>query len=188
MKRYQLLLILGGIVLVIGIGMAWSSFDSGRQLETFSIPAGSDWHYYFEVSLPLGGAIQIRFSVLSSGTVDTFVFDATHYGLYAQGGSATPVHSETGSTGDYAVTVPRPGTYYVVFEHGAGFDDVEQRVQTIYRVVGVDPVFLGIGASIAIVGVVLAVAGIRAKRKEVPSAVPPTPSTVKFFEPPRPPG
>lgn len=200
MKGWQVLLVLGGLLVLIGLGLTAAAVLPGTTAETVTIPPGAGWYYYYEFDLLGTGGVRGSYSVVSTTSVNVFVFTQSQFSAYTSSGSTSSLWASPGaSSGSFDVSLPGSGKYYLVFEHAAGTEAVEQEVEVTVTVSGVTPTLLAGGIGLTIIGVILAVVGTLRKRKATapllgaPAAPVPARDVVMFQEPkppspPSPPG
>lgn len=146
-----------------GQALIASSFLQGVRATTATIPAGA-WFHVFEVQILGGGRIVGQFQDADGRVVDVLVLDEPEYEVYALFGTGEGIFSMRGTSGSFVAILPDSGTYYLVFAHAAGFDSSEQEVLVSYRLLGVEPVFLGVGLTMIVPGIASTGMGLRAKR------------------------
>ena len=187
MRKFQVLSVIGGIVLVIGIGGIFWAATPASGTETFTIPAGAEWYYVFEVNVLGGARLHVEFTAPLGQNIDVFVLDEPNYQTYINGGSVSAVISHLNAQGTtFDVTLPSTGKYYLAFDHGSLYESVDQEVRVTYRLNGIDPTFLVIGVVLIVVAAVLLILAARYRRKErLVRPIPPPPSGVVMFQPPK---
>jgi hypothetical protein len=168
-RGWQVLIVVGAILLLSGVGLLASSWSTGfTSLD--EIPAGAEWYVYIEVHVLSGGSLQVDYAVTSDGTVDLFAFTAAQYEAYSSTGTGTFLHGEADvSSGRFDVSLPEAGTYYVAMQHSFAYAGVVQNVRTTFRVVGLSPTWLIAGLAILSPGVVFAAIGLSLRRRAVAS-------------------
>jgi len=157
--------IIAYILVVLGIiGVAWS-IQPTEGTSTAELPSGAGYYSFIKVSMWLNGHVEGNFEVTSGdGSVRFFVFDSTQYDDYSVDGVASDnMFTMTGASGSFSVDLPTTSTYYLVVDHGS--TTAAQTVDITYKVSGLDIKYLIGGAVLLAVGVVLAVMGMRMKRK-----------------------
>lgn len=187
-RAWKALLVIGGILLVIGAGVFYSSFAT-RTTETHSIPAGDRWYVYFEFNVMTGGSLFVDYASTGSGVIDVFLFTAAQYATYSDQGVSSALHSVVGaSEGDFEISLPGSGRYFLAIDHGSGFENVEQSFRATIRLLGIDPAWFYGGIALLALGAVLVVVGLMRKRKAVRTAQTMPPRTdVTFYPEQRPP-
>lgn len=187
MKAWQLLLAVGAVVISVGITSTASAVLPGTLRNAGTIPAGADWYIYFELDLFLDGSVHVEYAETTGRTIDTFVYDRFQYNAYATGGFASSIRSVPNSArGSFDVSLPGSGKYFVVFDHGSGFEGVEQRIQATITISGIRPIPFAGGAVLLAIGAILEL--IASWRKQNPAPARPSipPREVVMFEEPKP--
>ncbi len=147
------LAVVGAILLLGGIAALTSSFQPLTDSATITIPSGAQWYYAYDFSLLANGHVSGSFQERTGGSVDVYVLTDAQYKVYDGGGSPQPLFSTAGSSGQLDVALPGSDTFHLVFDHGAGYDAVQQDVDVVITVSGIGPptyviagvVALGIG-------------------------------------------
>jgi len=197
MKAFQVLIIVGGILLSIGLTLTVSAIRPGSTTQTITIPAGAEWYAYYAFSVLFSGSVSGEFQVLSSGSVNAYVMTQAQYDGFSQTGSGPSAFATSGSSGTFSVNLPSGGKYFLVFTHGAGWEGVAQDVRTTLQVNGIEPTFFVGGIVSFLIGVALVAVGLRKKRQAAaarPPEFPAQPKGVVLYgppspeEPPKPPG
>jgi len=184
MKKSRVVSIIGYVMILIGIiGVAWG-LQPSRATTSGSIPSGYGYYGYTKASMWLYGHWSGEFTVTSGGTVHFYILDAGQYDSYMNTGQApSSLFSTTGSASSFSVDLPTTGAYYMVFDHGPGYETVEQTISIEHKVSGLDLKFLIGGAVLLVIGAVASVVGVRMKRKEPEAPVAPkTFADVTMFE------
>lgn len=182
-------LAVGAVLALIGAIALWvaiSPAEAKESTEYFEIPAGADVYFVIEYQIDAGVHMMVTFAVNSPGTVDVFLFDAVQHDAYYNGLSGGNVASASGATGGFDVYVPGTGLYYLAFDHGAGYENVDQGGQATIKsgdIAIIPSVAIG-GAVLLIAGIALAVVGWRMKGKaeaQMPKPFAPKPADVVMF-------
>ncbi|HYU06087.1 MAG TPA: hypothetical protein VEM77_02770 [Thermoplasmata archaeon] len=147
------LAVVGAILLLGGIAALASSFQPLSDSATITIPSGAQWYYAYDFSLLANGHVSGSFQERTGGSVDVYVLTDAQYKVYDGGGSPQPLFYTAGSSGQLDVALPGSDTFHLVFDHGAGYDAVQQDVDVVITVSGIGPptyfiagvVALGIG-------------------------------------------
>lgn len=187
MKRFKVLVVVGGVLLIVGILIALGSPANGSKDSTFTIPNGAGYYYQYTFSGTFAGEqIDFSYAVQSSGTVDVYVLNAAQYSSYAYDLTVTSsLYANPGTvSGTGSVAVPESGTYYLVINHGSGFASSSQDGQMSIRTSGLNVPLLAAGIVLAAAGIVLLALGYRLRTKAL--APPPgylPPSQVLMFPP-----
>lgn len=151
--RVRLFLVLGAALFLAGQAvLATGSFPPTRG-GAVTIQAGANWFYVVEIHLLGSGRVTVAYEELSGRVVDVHVFPASQYRVYAFIGLGYALYSEQGTSGDFAVDLPQAGAYYLVVDHGSGFEETQQDVRLTYRVAGIDPDFLFVGLGMVAAGI-----------------------------------
>lgn len=158
------LLLVGGVLFLSGQAVLASAFFHGIEGATASIPAGPAWYYVYPIDVVGPGRLTVSFEDVAGSVVDVHVFGAREYLAYEFVGLGNGLFSGRASAGSFAVDLPGTGTYYLVFDHGEGFEGVIQDVRVSLRLLGVEPGFLRGGAVFAGVGIVAVGLGLRLRR------------------------
>lgn len=128
-------------------------------VETLKIPDGAGWHSFFELEMLKGGHVALEYTEGADGVVNVFILSEENYGLYQDTGRVlSRLKGTSGSTGTFGLEIPNDGTYYLVFEHGTGFEAISQDIQVTYSFAGLRP--NGPDGDLARWGFVLAVGGL----------------------------
>lgn len=155
---------MGGVLFLTGQGVLASAFLQGAQGATASIPAGPAWYYVYRIDVLGPGRLAGTFEDVGGRVVDVQVFAERQYRSYEFIGLGYSLFSTRGSAGSFTVDLPGTGTYYLVFDHGAGFEGASQDVRVSYRLLGVEPDFLLAGAAFAAAGIGAVALGLRRPR------------------------
>ncbi len=183
MKAFRVLLATGGILLIVGIYFAIpGTAVSGNG--TYSVPAGN---FYYRITLNLlkAGRISGQFSETSGNIISLYVFTGAQFDSYRNGVVGQDLFAISGGSGTFSASVVSPGDYYLVLQHGANFVNQTQAVQLTWQLDGTNPVLLGLGITILVVGVILSLLGYRMRRRGAP---PPSTAGVILFDQPKPEG
>jgi len=182
------LAVVGAILLLGGIAALTSSFQPLTDSATITIPSGAQWYYAYDFSLLANGHVSGSFQERTGGSVDVYVLTDAQYKVYDGGGSPQPLFSTAGSSGQLDVALPGSDTFHLVFDHGAGYDAVQQDVDVVITVSGIGPPTYVIAGVVALgIGTVLiAIAAWkerRDKRAPRPTFAPMQPN-VPYYPPP----
>jgi len=182
------LAVVGAILLLGGIAALTSSFQPLTDSATITIPSGAQWYYAYDFSLLANGHVSGSFQERTGGSVDVYVLTDAQYKVYDGGGSPQPLFSTAGSSGQLDVALPGSDTFHLVFDHGAGYDAVQQDVDVVITVSGIGPPTYVIAGVVALgIGTVLiAIAAWKERRdKLAPRAMyPPMQPNVPYYPPP----
>ena len=150
--------------------------------ETDTIPAGN---YFFRItfSLQKAGQISGSYSETTGNPVTLYLFNGAQLVAYRAGDNSSSMFVTSGKTGSYSASVFSPGDYYLVLEHGAAYSNQAQNVQLSWTLDGMNPVWLALGISVLVVGVVLSSLGYLKRRGALP---PPSATDVIMFDKPEP--
>lgn len=183
MRAFRALISLGGILVIIGIYLVLPA-AAVSNTETDTIPAGN---YFFRItfSVQKAGQISGTFSETSGNSVTLFVFNGAQLDAYRTGVNSGWMFTASGSSGSYSASIFSPGNYYLVLQHGSAYAAQSQSVQLTWTLDGMNPVWLGIGVSVLIVGVALSSLGYLKRRGALP---PPSATDVIMFDKPNPEG
>ncbi len=143
------LAVVGAICLLGGIFALTDYFRPVSDSVVITIPSGADWYYVYDFSLLASGHISGTFQERSGGTVDVYVLTDAQYNVYDEGGSPQTLFYTSGVSGPIDVELPGSDTFHLVFDHGAGYDSLQQDVTVDITVSGIGPpsyVILGIVA------------------------------------------
>src|SRR5437867_2292715 len=182
------LAVVGAILLLAGVAALASSFQPLTDSATITIPSGAQWYYAYDFSLLANGHVSGSFQERTGGTVDVYVFTDAQYQAYDGGGSPQPLFSTAGSSGQLDVALPGSDTFHLVFDHGSGYDAVQQDVEVVITVSGIGPPSYFIAGIVAL-GIGTVLIGIAAwkerrdKRAPRPAFAPMQPN-VPFYPPP----
>jgi hypothetical protein len=166
-KGFQVLLIIGGLLIIVGVYLAIPPvpFTSSH---TANLPSGGNYYYELGLQVGKGGHISGTFSELSGNTIVLYLFNSAQYGAYRSGSVYDSMFQTSGTTGSFSANVLTPGAYYIVLQHGANTANQAQNVQVSYTIDGMNLIYLGSGLGVLIVGLVLAAFGYRRKSKVTP--------------------
>lgn len=152
-----ILLLVAGSLLLYGSQFPGPAVIQG--VETFQIPEGSGWHSFFELEMLKGGHVALEYTESSDGAVNVFLLTEENYGLYQDTGRVlSPLEGTSGSTGIFGLEIPSDGIYYLIFEHGRGFEASSQDIEVTYSFAGLRP--SGPDGDLARWGFVLVVGGL----------------------------
>ncbi len=152
------LAVVGAICLLGGIGALVDSARPASDSATITIPSGANWYYAYDFSLLASGHLSGTFQERSGGTVDVYVLTDAEFNVYDGGGSPQPLFSTSGVSGVIDVALPGSDTFHLVFDHGAGYDSLEQDVTVAITVSGIGPPII----VLAVVGAICLLGGIGA--------------------------
>ena len=193
MKEATALQAIGALLLVGGLIFTAAALAAGDDVDTLRIPAGTGWYFVIGFDASAGSRFAGRYSETTGRALDFYVFDDPQYAAYSRSGfpRAGALFQAHGEAGRFAVTASSPGKYYVVVDHGSGFEGQPQDVRIVWREDGLDPALWPLGAAAFLAGSVLLAAGHRKEKREKVArmaAAPRWPTDVIYFEPPRSPG
>lgn len=167
MKKDKMLGTIGGILILVGMIIAFSLGVFGNQTEKFEIPAG-DYCYYFEVPSSAVGQIKEDFNS-DSGIVDMYIFTANQYKTYIDWGKPLSgyLYFKSGNSGAFTCNLSGNEKIYIVFDHGIGYQNIAQSVTAHLNTSAVDFTMLIPGIALIVIGAVVAYYGSRVKKKEI---------------------
>lgn len=163
MIRISIVLVLGGMLFLAGQGLMASSFLPGDRTVDGTIPAGPEWFYVYRVEVLGPARVEGHFADPTGRPVDFFVFAQSEYDVYAQVGLSEPLFAGQGSGVDFSVPLESSGTYYLVLDHGDGFEWSVQEVRMSVRILGIEPQFLVVGLALIGSGIVAVAMALRRK-------------------------
>ena len=183
MRAFRALISLGGLLVIIGIYLVIPATAVSSN-ETDTIPAGN---YFFRItfSIQKAGQISGSYSETSGTPITLYLFNGPQLAAYKAGDDSSRMFVTSGSTGSYSASVFSPGDYYLVLEHGAAYSTQAQNVQLSWTLEGMNPVWLALGISVLVIGVVLSSLGYLKRRGALP---PPSATDVIMFDRPKPEG
>ena len=170
MKWSRVLVVFGVILLFVGLFVAVGGVIHSPTDRTFSIPAGQYYYNYHSESLSAGQTVQMDFTVTGGSTVDVFILDEAQWNDYSYDGSAASLASASASQGSVSLKVETGGTYYLVIDHGSGYDGSVQEGKTTTNIMGTNANSVILGVVILAVGVLLFVGGLILRKKEAAAA------------------
>jgi len=181
-RAFRALISLGGLLVIIGIYLVIPATAVSSN-ETDTIPAGN---YFFRItfSIQKAGQISGSYSETSGNPITLYLFNGPQLAAYKAGDDSSRMFVTSGSTGSFAASVFSPGDYYLVLEHGAAYSSQAQNVQLSWTLEGMNPVWLALGISVLVIGVVLSSLGYL-RRGALP---PPSATDVIMFDRPKPEG
>lgn len=170
MKPHHIVFVAAALLVVVGL----LALDAARNPasasvqgeDTLRIPDGSGWYSFFELEMLEGGRVSVSFEESGGGAVAIFLLPQEAYATFRTTGlvpvSATRI---SGAEALFEASVPREGTYYLVFAHGLGYETVPQEVEVRYVFMGMvptgaDAVLAWKGFAAVILGGVLANVGV----------------------------
>ena len=168
LKRFQIVLIIGGVFWLAGFSLVVSSFGSDTA-STTSIPAGPIWYMYYEFNVLGGGHLRGDYVETTGGSVDLFVLNEAQYASYRAGvdiGSLWSLGSSKAGTID--VSLPSSGKYFLVADHGTPYERIPQVIRFSLHLTGINPTIFAAGAGLLGGGVIVVSLGMR-KWNRVPS-------------------
>jgi len=193
MKRFQVLLGVGGIALVVGLNILVLSLipkDSGLVAASFTIPRGERWHYLYEHNMGPGMTLEGDFRVPAGAPVRVIVLSASQYETYLEYGAVgAPLFQQSGTSGTFSFSPDSAGTYFLIFEHLSNTN--AQNVNVNWRLHGNNYMTALVGGLVAAIGAGFLAWGFREKRQAALLAPPPLlgpdpAASVVFFPPPPP--
>jgi len=155
LRQIRVLLVLGGVLRLAGQALVVSSFLPITRGGTVTIPAGPNWYYAFELDVLLSGRVDLQFSELGGGVVDVRVFPASEYRVFAFIGRGYALFTASDSSAPSRFSFRRGGSWYLVLDHGQGFEESIQDVRIAFRLAGVNPDLLLYGGAFTAIGAVL---------------------------------
>lgn len=183
MKYFKVIIILGVILLLVGINLLYFSFSSEGDAISFDIPAGADYYNFAETDVIMDVYFYGDYTV-SHGVVDFYILDEEQYKKYIMWGiTEESLFSKTDTaSGHFSTNLPSKGKYYIVADHGSGFELNEQGIEITYRMSGIDFTYLIAGLTSSILGIILLVLGsIKKKATTLGSESTKTYHDVKIF-------
>ncbi len=165
---FAYLLIIGGAIMLL-----WS-FQPVSETKTIEIPADGGIFYRVTVSGWMSGHVSGSYTT-DVGSVNVYVMDKAQYDVYwyELNGDDT-MYAHSGTEGTFSLDLPSTSTYYICVDHGMS-DSIAQTVTLKIKITGIEMMWLALGAVVLIIGVLLAVVGMRMKAKER-AAMPPAPA------------
>ena len=181
MRAFRALISIGGLLVIIGVYLLLPA-TAVSKTETDTIPAGN---YFFRItfSVQKAGQISGTYSETAGNSVTLFVFNGAQLDAYRTGVNSSRMFATSGSSGSYSASVFSPGDYYLVLQHGSAYSSQPQSVLLTWTLDGMNPVWLGLGVSVLIVGVALSSLGYLKRRGALP---PPSATDVIMFDQPKP--
>lgn len=179
-RTARILLVLGVILILAGIGAVVYGSTPSSLNETDRIPAG--WQYFnqFQWGILAGGTVQGTWQSVNNSPVQVFVYSDADYNAFVNGANLTGLFNVTAASGTISLSVPGFGTYHVVIQHAAGYEDVDQNVTVVLTTTGSDPTFTIGGIAAAVVGgAFLAYAVKRRRAREAPAGTLPSRATIQ---------
>jgi len=196
MRAYRIVLFVSGILVFFGLGLALEPFldlppffEPDEETGTVLIPAGGS--RVFGLNILGAGTISGSFSESTGRAVVFSIFNETGYRSYKGSGELSDsLLTVNGNSGDFFVAFPRSGKYYLVFEHGVGYEDLPIEVSFTAHLEGATEItLLLIGLPILSGGVALTIVGLllRQRARSTRAAGASQVIDVLFFEGRRPP-
>lgn len=185
MKRFKILIVVGGILLVIGLIAAVNAPANISKSSGWSIPSGAGYYYVYTLSGMFSGEqLGFNYTLLSGGTVDVYLLNSAAYSSYSYDLSvSSSLYGRAASTsGTGSVVIPADGTYYLVVNHGTGSSGSTQDGTMSIQASGLNVTVLAFGLVFAAIGILLLAFGYR-RRREAQVAPPgyAPPSQVTMF-------
>lgn len=180
MKKGKILIAIGAAMLVVGIYVTAGAVLPADETIDFTIPAGG-YYYWLAYGDLIGGSIDIDYNV-ADGAVNVYVFDSGEYSVYELTGTADHLYTTSGDSGSFTFDLPDSGTYYFVFEHTLLSTLLSQDVVVQSTINGISITGLVIGIIVIVVGIAIALLGVKMKGREAAATPPPPQTGVTFFQ------
>jgi len=165
MNKGKVLLIVGVVLALIGLGMIVYAMLPATQTSSATISNGAGYYVRLEIGGLMSGHISGNFSV-NTGTVDFYILDKTNMNDYHNGDSYVSIYSSSGASGDFSLDLPDSGQYYLVFDHSATSQSIDQEVTVTLEATGTSITVLIVGVALLVVGAILALVGVMMRKKE----------------------
>lgn len=159
------LLIVGGVLFLSGQTLFVASFLQGTQGEVTTIPPGPQWFVEYEIRVLGASRVSGQFADTVGGLVNVYVFGETQHKVFAFIGLGDKLYSIQATSGSFSADLPAAGTYYLVFAHGDGSEQLAQPVRVSYWVAGVEPALVGVGTAFIAAGIVGVAVGLRQRQR-----------------------
>jgi len=168
MKKSNILSIIGWILLLVGIYFFQSAYY-GEGVESFTIPSGIDWYYRVEFYGRVNGGISGDFSV-ANGTINFYVMTEEQRKSYYDDGESLQYifASQESKSGHFSTTTcPAFETWYIITDHGVGYESTPQKVTVGYKLSGFETNNLLISIIIFTLAIILLIVGKILGKKKV---------------------
>lgn len=166
MEKWKIFNVVGGILILIGAILAANSILTSDRSQTENEEIEPYYLTYFESTSEIaGGSLSGHFSVYP-GTIDFYIFTKEQFDIFVDTGDADFVYHGSGSSGDFSVSFPTTGVYYIVASHAPAYVDITQQLTLTYVMKGLALTNLLIGIVVLAIGAVLIVIGLKVKGKE----------------------
>lgn len=182
-RTLRVLLLVGVILIAVGFFAIVYGTSPASVSETDPIPAGWANFDEFSWSVMAGGTLQGTFTAVNGTPVNVLVLNDADYNAFLNGQNLTGLYNVTSTSGTISLTVSGFNTYHVVFQHGAGYENVDQYVTVNLTATGADPTFTIGGILALVVAAIMIVYYVRRSRQ--PAGTPGTlPSRATIGAPP----
>ncbi len=169
-RAAKVIAVLGVIVILIGLFALFYALTPAAAQETLAIPAGGQYYNYYTWNVLSGGSVSGNWTCLNGTPVQVLVYNAGDYNAYTNGANLSGLYNTTAVSGTLDVPVSGFGTYYVVVQHGSGYESGEQDVFVSFTSTGTDPTSFFAGIAALVIGALMIVYGMRAVRKPAPAS------------------
>jgi len=163
--KYGLAFGIGALMILIGLAATVGSLHLSPETRDFDIDAGNLYFNYIDVGLFAGARLKGSFTVTSGGSINLYIFENREYQNYYNGNDCYYIESASGSSGTFDITVDVGDTYYIVLEHGSGYESMRQTGEVTHQIIGTDFVMIGLGIGLFIGGLMAIVYGWALKKK-----------------------
>lgn len=177
-RTLRVLLVVGVILIVAGFFAIVYGTSPASASETDLIPAGWQNFDEFSWSVLAGGTLQGTFQATNGTPVNVLVLNDADYNTFVNGQNLSGMYNVTSASGTISLSVPGFNTYHVIFQHAAGYENVDQYVTINLTATGADPTFTVGGVVAFVVAAVLIVYSVRrSRRAPVPAGTLPSRAT-----------
>jgi hypothetical protein len=184
MKSFQVAIVIGALVALIGIGLLYPTRPSQDNYNDF---IGPDEFYYVEMDIFFGGRVSGNYTDSGGRSLILHVYDTQQFLTFTTQSTPQGLFSTSGSSRFFSADLSMPGKYYVVIEHGLGDEQTTQTFTMNVRIDGTNSLMLGLGVGMTAVGGIVAIVGYRAKKRSESQKQSSPQDVVLFGQPPPPP-
>jgi len=158
-RKYRVIAIIAFILIIIGIIGIFSSLTKNSDHLYWHLPPGSEYYDFIQVPSTLFGHVEVRFydvSYTHNNSIKCSVYDSDQYEEYCSSDyPPSCLYSVSGINRQFSIDLPTMSTYYIVFEHGPGYESHVINFSVHYTVTGIVPNPFVLGLVALSIGIIL---------------------------------
>lgn len=180
MRSFQVAIVIGSLLAGGGV---WIMVPGSPSQESYNDNIAPQQYLYIEFDIFWDGRVSGDYRETSGRSLYLHLFDTQQFLTFTTQFTAQGLYSTSGSQGTFSASLPIPGKYYIVLDHGPGYEAVTQAFSLNVKLDGTNGLILGLGIGMIAIGATVAIIGYRAKKKVESQQQPPTQGVILFDQP-----